>query len=226
MLLAHVSQLKLTTTSAPCILNHLISFNSNRIVCHSFFSFLLSLSIFHSSSLLRSSDVNVVFTFIISLNDFAPSAPILLSVIHSFRFFFFPISHFPHNSDSEMSMWCSLSAFQSLILLLQLQSHYLLFILLCISSFSFPFFFFPHNLDSVMPLWCSISSFHSLILLLQLQSYCLSSIHCSFSFSHFLILHFLLLRSRPVISVCFSNNPISVAHATVPSVNPVHTSML
>ena len=102
-------------------------------------SFILLSSLFHlsflSSSLLRSSDVNVLFTFSISLIAFAPSSPILLSIIYSsfsFSFSLFPIS-LTHIPDSVMSMWCSFSAFHSLLLLLQLLSDCLSFTLLSLS---------------------------------------------------------------------------------------------
>ena len=53
---------------------------------------------------------------------------------HSFFIHFFLFSLFlPHFPDSVISMWCSLSVFHSLILLLQLQSHCLSFFLLSLS---------------------------------------------------------------------------------------------
>ena len=60
-------------------------------------------------------------------------------VCHSSFFLFlslFSLFFLPHHSDLVLSMWCSLSAFHSLLLLLHLQSHCLSFTLL---SFSFSF---------------------------------------------------------------------------------------
>ena len=63
---------------------------SNPIACRSFFSFSFSFhSLFSSFSLHKFNLVNVVLITSISLNAFAPSSPIPLSVIHSSFLFFF-----------------------------------------------------------------------------------------------------------------------------------------
>ena len=65
------------------------SFISNLISCHSsFFSYFFLFSLL-SSLPVKSSDVNVLFIFIISLNPFAPSSPILFPGSHSFILFSF-----------------------------------------------------------------------------------------------------------------------------------------
>ena len=76
------SHIQGSPTTPPCISYHLLSKKPHIITCCScFFSFYLSF--LFSSSQSRFSHVKVVLTFNISLNAFAPSAPILLPVIHS-----------------------------------------------------------------------------------------------------------------------------------------------
>ena len=62
-----------------------------------------------------------------SLTIFTPSS-IRFPVIHFLTFFLSLIIFFLHFLDSVLSKWCSLSAFHSLILLLQLLSNYLSFV--------------------------------------------------------------------------------------------------
>ena len=128
--------------------------DSLSFILHSFLS-LFSLS----SSLSRFSDFNVVFTFSVSLIDFAPSAPIPLPVI---------LSSFSFSFSSLFSFFLT-----SQIHLCQCGVHFQHFthcfcsfisnLIVCHSFFRFlfRFLFHPHSLEIVPSVRCSPSKLYS-----------------------------------------------------------------
>ena len=119
-----------------------------------------------------------------------------------------------------MSMFCSLSAPHSMLLLLQFQSYCLSFILYPSSFFPPPPPFLPHAKDPMMPVLCWLSAFHSMFLLLHFWSHWLSFILFFFSF---LLQFFFFTQSRcSFVNAVFTFNPSLIASApSAPILLPV-----
>ena len=168
------------------------SFLQLRIYClsssYNFFSF-VCLHYFPFPSHLKFIDVNAVFTWSISLIDFAPSTPILLSVIqtslHHFLFTFPSSSLHRSSVVNVMFFWSiSLNAFAP-----SSRTSLPIFNRQSFLSFSFLSFIFSHIPDSASSMLRYLEAFHLLILLLQFQCYYLPfrlhSFHFSMLFSIF-----------------------------------------
>ena len=114
------SQSKLATTSAPWFSYHFHSFASNLIACQSMIiSFLFLHHAFFITTQIQWCQCGVHFQHLAHcFCPFIPNIIVCQSVIIS-SFFLSLACFLPHHSSSMMSMWCSLSASRSLLLLLR-----------------------------------------------------------------------------------------------------------